>query len=201
MDIQCLASDLQSMLSPGCLISSDSAVEHYNTILSVILEKHAPSIHHQIVIRPNTEWFTFEMKAAKGVCMKLERQYNRTGLTVHQDMYKHERNQLHLIGEKVEVSYYNRKIEPTSNQKDLFRLIASISGSSPVQHLPQSSDSKTLTDRIAKFFVVKIDNIRNAVESITPESLPVYQHPEIQQPLTTFGLLSEQDIDKLLGSI
>ena len=86
VDIQCFASDLQSMLSPECLTSSDSAVEHYNTTLSLILEKHAPSIHRQIVIRPNTEWFTSEMKAAKRVCRKLERQYNRTGLILHQDM-------------------------------------------------------------------------------------------------------------------
>ncbi len=96
--------------------------------------------------------------------------------------------------EKAKASYYNRKIKATSNQKDLFRLIASISGSSPVHPVPQASDSKALADRFADFFVVKIDNIRNAVESITPESLPVYQHPEIQQPHTNFGLLSEQDI-------
>ncbi len=142
-----------------------------------LVEFLSANICHLIRVR-----FTSEMKAAKRVCRKLERQYNRTGLTVHQDMYKHERNQLHLMREKAKDSYYNWKIEATSNQKDLVRLIASISGSSPVQSLPQSSDRKALADRFAEFFVVIIDNIRNAVEYITPESLPVYQHLEIQHP-------------------
>ena len=98
--------------------------------MSGVLDRHCPVIQREVVVRPNTAWFTAEMKSEKRQCRKLERQYKRTGLTIHHDMYKLKRNEVHQMREQAKVEFYNSKIESTQNQKDLFKLIASISGTS-----------------------------------------------------------------------
>ena len=80
--------------------------------------------------------------------------------------------------EKAKIKSYNQKIETSQNQKDLFRLINSLSCSPTASLHPQSDDTRALVDRFADYFVTKIDNIRNIVED---HRLPPQVHPIVTQ--------------------
>ncbi len=199
--IQDLTSDLLSALPQSDFSSPVTAVEMYNTTLSSILDKHCPPLHRTITIRPNTEWYTADMMAAKRECRKLERQYKRTGLTIHHDLYRMKRNEVHRMREHAKIQHYNQKIEATQNQKDLFRLINSLSGSPATQSLPQSDNSLALANRFAQYFDVKIENIRKEVETQMSQSTEQQPSVTVNQPLNNFTLLTEGDVIKHLSKM
>lgn len=45
--------------------SIDELVETYNTQLSAIIDKHAPVQSKTIILRPNTKWYTEELRTGK----------------------------------------------------------------------------------------------------------------------------------------
>jgi hypothetical protein len=51
------------------------------------LEKHAPSQTKQLILRPNTEWYTEELYMAKQDRRKSERRMRKTQLTVDKEIY------------------------------------------------------------------------------------------------------------------
>ena len=53
--------------------SIDELVETYNTQLSAIIDKHAPVQSKTIIMRPNTKWYTEELRTAKQDRRKAER--------------------------------------------------------------------------------------------------------------------------------
>lgn len=141
------------------------------------------------------------MTVAKRECRKLESQYKKTGLTIHHELYKEKRNEAHMIREQAKVQHYNQKIEATQNQKDLFRLITSLSGSPTTQSLPQSDSSLALANRFAQYFDVKIENIRKDIEIQMTQSA---EHPptvSLDHPLNMFTLVTEGDVIKHLSKM
>jgi hypothetical protein len=141
------------------------------------------------------------MKAAKRECRQLERCYRSTGLTVHHEIYIAKRNEVHTVREQAKVQYFNKKIESIQNQKDLFKLITSISGSSPTCSLPKSDDSTTLANKFADYFVTKIDNIRSSIASQRSQPDQGHSAPEVQHVLTSYTPVSDSDTLKLLNNM
>ena len=106
-----------------------------------------------------------------------------------------------MIREQAKVQHYNQKIEATQNQKDLFRLITSLSGSPTTQSLPQSDSSLALANRFAQYFDVKIENIRKDIEIQMTQSA---EHPptvSLDHPLNMFTLVTEGDVIKHLSKM
>mgnify|MGYP001819739530 CR=1 FL=1 len=59
------------------------AVKIYNDTLQNLADKHAPLRQKDVLIRPQTPWYTEEIKVEKSVRRKYERQWKKSGLTVH----------------------------------------------------------------------------------------------------------------------
>ena len=66
-------------------------VTQYNDQLSEILDIHAPNKRDKLVIKPIAMWYTPSITKAKRLRRKLERQWRRIKLTVHQQMFKEQR--------------------------------------------------------------------------------------------------------------
>jgi hypothetical protein len=62
--------------------TTDDLVKTYNSELSKVLEKHAPSQIKQLVLRPNTKWYTEELRMAKQDRRTSERRIRKTQRTV-----------------------------------------------------------------------------------------------------------------------
>jgi hypothetical protein len=52
-----------------------------------IIDKHAPLKSKNIILRPNTEWYSDELRAAKRDRRKAERRMRKSNLTVHREMF------------------------------------------------------------------------------------------------------------------
>ena len=197
LDIGKFAADVKDSLAVNNLTEPESMIDIYNSALSGALDKQCPASKRDIIIRPNTEWYTPAMKTAKRECRKLEKQYYRTNLTIHHELYKTKRNEACKLREQAKINYYNQKIESSQNQRDLFRLIASLSGSTTTTALPQFDKSLLLGEKFADYFVTKIDNIRSAVET---QRLPPHSHSvDSQHILQNFATVSDKEIMKHLS--
>ncbi|XP_078340537.1 uncharacterized protein LOC144627416 [Crassostrea virginica] len=66
--------------------SSEELVKVYNSKVQNIIDKHAPLQRKVILLRPNTQWYTDELHAAKRERRKAERQMRKTTLEVHKQI-------------------------------------------------------------------------------------------------------------------
>ena len=54
-------------------MSTSDAIDHYNSTLRSIADKHAPLKERIITVRPKNKWMTDEIKVAKAYRRKLEK--------------------------------------------------------------------------------------------------------------------------------
>ena len=128
----------------------------YNSEFSSIIDKHAPLKSKNIILRPNTEWYSDELRAAKRDRRKAERRMRKSNLTVHREMFR----DTCLKANKKD--YFSNKIYKIEHdQKQLHRLTNDLMGNKRDVILPSHHDEKALADKFCEFFVGKISTILN----------------------------------------
>ena len=101
-----------------------------------ILDKHCPEKSKMVTLGPVVEWYTPEIAAAKKRRSKCEQLWRKTGLTVHRETYKEERNKVNNLIVNTKQSFYNSKIKDCTDQKSLFRFVNTLWGEAPY-HISQ----------------------------------------------------------------
>jgi uncharacterized membrane protein YcgQ (UPF0703/DUF1980 family) len=66
----------------------ENVVETYDSALRSVLDIHAPVLTKTITLRPNTEWYSDELRYSKIKRRKAERMMRKTKLEVHKLIYK-----------------------------------------------------------------------------------------------------------------
>ena len=98
----------------------------YNTEVQNIIDEHAPLQTKVSLLRPNTQWYTDELHAAKRERCKAERQMRKTNLEVHKQTHKDKRVRSNNLILKCKNEYYSNKIlEIGSDQKQLHKITVS----------------------------------------------------------------------------
>ncbi|CAC5412707.1 unnamed protein product [Mytilus coruscus] len=141
----------------------EQLVEHYNGNLSNIFDKHAPVTIKSVILRPNTEWYSDDLKAAKRDKQKAERKWRDSKLEVHHQIFK---EKCRTVGKLfiAKKTYYSSKIENCGNDhKQLFKLTKHLMGKQQQTPLPSSSSDLELSNSFADFFVNKVVTIRDGL--------------------------------------
>ena len=88
-----------------CLDPATSAailLEHYDTTLSALLDKHAPVQTRTITVPSKVPWFSGDIKTAKQKRRQLERKWRQSRLTIYRDLFKEQiRHVNQLISAKI----------------------------------------------------------------------------------------------------
>ena len=106
-----------------------NVVKLYNSELSSIIDKHAPLKSKNIILRPNTEWYSDELRAAKRDHRKAERRMRKSNLTVHREMFRDTCLKTNTLLLKCKNDYFSKKIsEIEHDQKQLYRLTNNLMG-------------------------------------------------------------------------
>ena len=63
-------------------------------IIEAMTETYAPEREAALAIKPRAPWYTEEIAEAKRSRRSLEKQWKRTNLTVHYDLFKQQRNKV-----------------------------------------------------------------------------------------------------------
>jgi hypothetical protein len=144
--------------------SVDDKVQQYNTILTELADTHAPMQTRTVTLRPHHPWFTDEVKEAKQLRRKLERQWLSSGLTIHLEMFKHQRNHITKLIQESKTEYFSANINDAHDQKELFNLTNKLMHKVKCTKLPTHTSDEELANRFADFFTDKISRIRTDIE-------------------------------------
>ena len=171
----------------------------YDTELRDILDRLAPIKTRTITIRPESEWYNSEIRAAKQQRRQAERLWRKTGLTVHREIFMEKRMDVNTLIGKSKVEHYKTLIsEHQGDIKHLFRIVNSLLGKSSSSPLPSDKTSTELVGMFSDFFVEKITKIRNSIPTV-PRPLEA-DFPSNSCRLMNFNLVLEEDVLKLITS-
>ena len=183
----------------------DNLLLKYNSVLSSVLDKHAPLKTIQVTVRKESPWYTSDIKSLKRECRKIERKWRRTKLEIHKQLYS---KALKTVTEAITAAkrhYYLSEINSTDNS-DLFKLSNKIMHKQKGAPLPQYNSALELATRFNKFFVEKILNIRQELNAISihlstsDSSMPEIPHKLITSVLDTFNPTDNDEIRKIIMS-
>ena len=143
--------------------TTDDLVKTYNSELSKALEKHAPLQTKQLILRPNTEWYTEELRMAKQDRRKSERRMRKTQLIVDiKEIYHEKCRNVGKLLFRCKKEYFTNKIsEIGHDQKQLYKVTNNLLGKTKETVLPSIPDHYELANRFGDFFIGKIETIRD----------------------------------------
>ena len=174
-----------------------SAIATYNTHLSSLLDQHAPLKKRIETIRPNSKWYTTEIRQAKQQRRSAERKWRTSKLEVHLQIFKDKCRNVNTLIRQAKCNYYTNLIkENANNQKTLFRAVSTLFNK-PTS-LPTNTSIPDLTQQFSQYFVKKITDIRHNLNSSA--STRQYSNYEIQSKcnLSQFKPIQEEDLKKII---
>nr|XP_054757867.1 uncharacterized protein LOC129263982 [Lytechinus pictus] len=124
------------------------------------LDVHAPLVERNVILRPESPWYTDTLREAKRDRRRSERRMINSGLQVHRDIYRAQCQTYHKLLLKAKRDFYLEKIE-ASSQRGLYKLVKTLSSSTESKVLPTTSSPVELADRFADYFKEKIANLRD----------------------------------------
>ncbi len=186
LDRQEYADDLADALRPLAAVGDganpDDLLRRYTDAVEHTLDKHAPNVTRKRQHKKKCPWYDETVHGMRQKKRQLERQWRRTGLEVHREMYITQRSSLNSYINRAKAAYYNDLLT-TADQKTTFRVLDSLL---KVKHvpLPESDSIQELTDNFASFFAQKIEKIVDKIEAtvanehltepaLTPPVVPV----------------------------
>ena len=100
----------------------DSLIDQYESVLSELLDKHAPLITRRITCRPHAPWFDDELREAKRQVRRCERKWMKSKLEIHRLIFKEEAHRYHELIKKAKCDFHKSQLE-NCNSRDLFAKI------------------------------------------------------------------------------
>ena len=201
IDTESLCRDVSVTFATLPTDDCSSACEQYNLRLQHLLNQHAPMKTVTITTKPDSPWFTFEVRSARRELRRLERQWQKSGLSVHHEMFRAQRNRLTSIRRAAKKTYYSDKFQSAQTMKDRNNLLSSVMQNKnkrdPVLPAASLGDCE-LAQRFSEFYIDKIKTIRC---NITGSSMNVVNLPEHQSqisPLSSFRETSEDELTMLI---
>ena len=141
----------------------DTMVSLYETILSALVDKHAPLSKKTITLRPHSPWHTDELQKAKQTRRKLERTWQKSW-TPEDHRAAAYREYCSVVNELIRTcrsDYYSQKIaECGKDQRALSKITNPLLGRSKNTDLPEYKSSACLADTFNLYFIDKVANIR-----------------------------------------
>ena len=174
--------------------SSDlqTLVSRYNSVLSALLDKHAPLKSKCVTIRPSSAWFTPEVSEEKRKRRGLERRWLKSGLEIDQINYVYQCRVVTNLIDKLKSSYYTAIIqENASDQKTLFTCVNKLLQKKTEQRYPTTQSNDILANRFADFFHVIHQNLNVRLQSADVTPCP---DEVCSTELHEFSMVSEEEV-------
>ena len=170
----------------------------YDTQLTTVLTKHAPSKEKSIVIRPQQPWFSDDLHRAKSEKRKAERLWRRTGLTVHHEIFKEDKAKYNKLLESSKVSHYNQRIiDCGQDSKAMSQTMNELLFRQKISKLPVHNSAEELANRFSCFFKEKIYKIRDNLPDCSDINLEIAQSPPVST-LTVLRNTTEAEVWKII---
>ena len=143
----------------------DELTNLYNSTISCLLDKHAP-LKEKIIIDRSNQGFDIKAKEAKKKKRDSEKQWRRTGLTVHKQIFRQHKNEYNLILKESNAKNIQDELkESERDPKKTFDIINKLLGKESNLPILPNLDEKTAAETISTYFTNKITQISTDLET------------------------------------
>ena len=172
--------------------------DQYTSVLTSLLDKHAPLQTKNVVEKALTPWMTSKLLDCKRSCRQLERRWRRSRSGYDRSKYHNYRNLCNRLMTEAKSQYFSNLIdENTENPRRLWDTINNILHRTPAEALLESNNVKSLCEHFAKYFCDKIRTIQ-ANFSNQVDDVPSVQKPKIRNKLFNLEPASEDEVRKII---
>ena len=164
---------------------------------------HAPITKKRVAIKPNYPWLNEDFRSEKRKRRKFEQKWRKTGLIVHREIFVEQRQLVSNLMKSLKMKYYADKIEECgTEQKALFNIINSLQNKRKEMAPPSSGSISELPDIFNKFFITKISQIRQKLDSDSCTDISFTGISDIKSSdisLDTFRPATEKEVFKIIS--
>ena len=123
IDTAQLHCDVKSLVESDIADCPDSELlDGYNSGLRNLFDRHAPLTPRRVTNRPSAPWMTDDVKAAKRELRKTERQWRKSRLTVHRQIFVKQRAAYTSCVRAAKKQHYSELISDCTSSKKLFSI-------------------------------------------------------------------------------
>ena len=131
----------------GGASSDSSLVNTHNTVLSALLDKHAPAKQKTVIMRPNTPWYNDDVDDASCARRQLERAW-KSGFVIHHQIFRHQCTVVMNTIRRVKRAYYISAVSDAgSDQRALFGIVKSLMHKKSDLPLPMHDSPAQLAEK------------------------------------------------------
>ena len=177
----------------------EASVNLYNTVLTELLEKHAPLRTRKVSVHGKCPWWSAEIQKAVSQRRNAEKKWRRSKLEKDRQLFKLARNSCVKLIEQTKQSYYENLIQQCNgDQKKLYGVIQSLQQGKPKLKLPDCYLSTDLPQVFNNFFVKKIADIRAQLDATAKTHEISDASSLVTTPLCGFTPATESEIHKVV---
>ena len=200
IDLASFSSDLQACLATTPAKDLSAFIDHYNTTLQDILNKHAPEKTKVITVRASAPWYSDKIDAGKKLRRKLERCWRKTKSLDDYNAYLLQCRRVQLLISSSKSDYYTSIIdENRANQKALYKIMDHLLNRKATPQLP-SLPPDDLPGKFATFFTDKIVSIRNGLSTYGDDDHLTIPAASTLLNFVEFNHVTSSEIEKLIKS-
>ena len=161
VDIVTFNNDVKDNLS-AVIPTDEMAIKtsSYNSVLTEIINRHAPVKTRKIKVVPEAPWFDAEYANLRKLRRRAEKKYRRTGLENDKITYITLRKQAITTSFDKKKSFVINKLEQGNSCKTLYAVVNNLIDSKKEVILPKSESNKELANSFLNYFQEKIEQIR-----------------------------------------
>ena len=163
-NIDAFRGDLAAKLSDRetAALDANTCVQNYELIVGSLFDQHAPEQTRTVRIRPNSPWFTEEIRLARHKRRQLERKWRQSRTEINRQIYQEQRLFLNKLISRAKVDYYSSCVtQCNGDQKKLFKVVNSLLHKNKKPVLPTCVSVNILVEDFSAFFHQKIATIRS----------------------------------------
>jgi hypothetical protein len=180
--------------------SIEDLVQHFNATMSALLNKHAPLITKEVFVRPNSPWYTEEIKHAKQLKRQAERRWQASHLAINLELFKSARAHFNKLCREAKCAFYQSKItDSAGDNRKIFNIANHLLHHKQEISLPSHNEPGDLANKFSSFFYEKIQKIRSSFLPVDLDALPVPSSAD-RPTIASFQPISEAELKKVILS-
>ena len=109
-----------------------------------------------MTLRPHAPWYDDEIRNAKRDRRRCERQFAKSGLEIHKDLYQDSCQKYKDLLDAAKSGYHRSKLSDCG-QRQLFRVVDNMCSASSAKVLPTRESAEDLANEFVNFFRNKIN--------------------------------------------
>ena len=198
IDLMAFKADLEKCLSA----TRDLTADQLHACLSSVLDQHAPAVRRCVSSRAVSPWFGTvreEMHEAKRARRRAERQWVKSRLTVHKQIFIASKQLVTSIADNAKASFFSAKIATASTSKELFTITNMLMARVKTTPLPTIFPKEQLPSLFANYFLSKIKAIRDELDMKPSSSADTVSETSFSgKHLTSFQPVTCSHVRKLI---